>query len=218
MTAADVVLEFLYAILATTSIVLFGMSEAGMLGQEFSLLASTFDNLICIIFASQATISLWRAPNKKRWLKWGWADFVASIPEIEVLRILRGLRLFLLVRSIRSTVRSVRSLAVLLNAGRAQTVMALVFTLIVVSILTSSFLILGLESSHTDANIRTAQDAFLWSISTITGIEPAGFGNHYPVTGGGRVIAIWLVIVSLGLIGSLAGLISAWIEEEPDNE
>ena len=45
------------------------------------------------------------------------------------------------------------------------------------------------------------------------------FGDHRPVTLGGQLIAIWLVIVSLGLIGSLAGVISAWIEDEgPDHE
>lgn len=214
VSAAKVILEIFYAILATTSVVLFGLSEAEMLGDEFSSLARTFDLMICIIFASQAVISLWRAPNKKRWWKWGWADFLASVPEVEVLRVFRGLRLFLVIRSIRSTVKSVRGLAQLFNAGRTQTVFALVFTLIVTSILLSSFLILGLESTHPESNIRTAQQALLWSLATITGVEPAGFGDHYPVTGGGRVIAIWLVIVSLGLIGSLAGVISAWIEEE----
>lgn len=215
-SGAAVVLEFCYAILATVSVVLFGMSAAGMLSEEFASLARTFDYLICLIFVTQASWSLYRAPDKIKWWKWGWADFVASVPEVEILRIFRGLRLFLVVRSIRSMVRGVRGLAQLFDAGRAQTVLALVFSLIVISVLMSSFLILGMESPNPDANIKTARDAFLWSISTLTGAEPTGFGDHFPVTDGGRVVAIWLVIVSLGLIGSLAGLISAWIEDEPE--
>lgn len=217
-SGAAVILECCYAILATTSVVLYGMSASGMLSKEFAALAGTFDNIICLIFVIQASVSLYRAPDKVKWWKWGWADFVASIPEVEALRIFRGVRLFLIVRSIRSVVRGVRGLAQLFDAGRAQTVLALVFSLIVISVLMSSFLILGMESNHPGANIRTAQDAFLWAISTLTGAEPTGFGDHYPVTSGGRVVAIWLVIVSLGLIGSLAGLISAWIEDEPEEE
>ena len=90
---------------------------------------------------------------------------------------------------------------------------ATVFSLIVVSVVISSFLILGVESTQPDANIRTAEDALLWAVATLLGAEPTYFGDHYPVTLGGRMITLWLLIVSLGLIGSLAGVISAWIEE-----
>ena len=81
----------------------------------------------------------------------------------------------------------------------------------------SSVLILGMESTHPEANIRTAENALMWVIATLFGAEPTYFGDHYPVTLGGRVIALWLVIVSLGLIGSLAGVISAWIERERES-
>lgn len=80
----------------------------------------------------------------------------------------------------------------------------------------SSFLILGVESTQTEANIRSAENAALWSVATMFGAEPAYFGDHDPDTLGGRLIALWLVIVSLGLIGSLAGVMSAWIEQEPE--
>ena len=81
-----------------------------------------------------------------------------------------------------------------------------------VSVVTSSFSILGLEAKHPGANITTAEQAAWWSISTLFGAEPSDFGEHHAVTTGGRLIALWLTILSLGLIGSLAGLISAWIE------
>ena len=84
--------------------------------------------------------------------------------------------------------------------------------------MTSSFLILGVESTQSDANILTAENALLWAVATLFGAEPAHFGDHYPVTLGGRMIALWLVIVSLGLIGSLAGVISAWIEQGSESQ
>ena len=80
----------------------------------------------------------------------------------------------------------------------------------------SSFLVLGVETTHPDPNITTAENALLWSVATLFGADTAGFGNHFPVTAAGRLVGLWLVVVSLGLIGSLAGVISAWIENEPE--
>ena len=216
VSGAQIIVETLYSVLAVGSIILFGLRYASVFGSEFQNLSLMLDYLVCVLFASKAVWDLWRAPDKRRWWRWGWADFAASIPEVEALRGLRLLRLLLIIRVMRSTTQSVHSIATYFNVGRARAVIATVFSLIVVSVVMSSFLILGMENAHPDANIRTAENALLWAVATLFGAEPTYFGDHYPVTLGGRLIAIWLVIVSLGLIGSLAGVISAWIEQEPE--
>jgi len=213
-SAAKVVLEALYALLALGSVILFGIRLGFELDTEFNNLAIIADQTVCGLFFVKAAWDLWKAPNRWRWWKWGWADVIASIPEVEWLRGFRGLRFVIIVRVMRSTARSVRGTVALFDVGRTRAVMAIVFSLIVVSVVAGSFLVLGMESSHPGANIRTAETAFLWTLSTLIGAEPAGFGDHHPVTAGGRIVALWLVTLSLGLIGSLAGLISAWIEEE----
>ncbi|MCY4428257.1 MAG: ion transporter [Halieaceae bacterium] len=217
VTGAQIIVETLFAVLALGSIILFGLRYASVFGSEFQKLALLLDYFVCILFATKAVWDLWRAPDKRRWLKWGWADFAASVPEVEALRALRLLRLLLIIRVMRSTTQSVHSIATYFNLGRTRAVVATVFSLIVVSLVMSSFLILGAEGSHPEANIRTAENALLWAVATLFGAEPVYFGDHYPVTMGGRLISLWLVIVSLGLIGSLAGIISAWIEEEPES-
>ncbi len=214
-TGAQVVLEGLYALLGLGSVVLFGVRLGFDLDQEFDSLAVIADRVVCLLFFLKAAWDLWKAPNRLRWWKWGWADMVASVPEIEPLRALRALRPIMIVRVMRSTTRSVRGAVALFGVDRTRALVAIVFALIVVSVVAGSFLVLGMESANADANIRTAEAAFLWTVSTLIGAESAGFGNHYPVTVGGRLVALWLVTLSLGLIGSLAGLISAWIEEEP---
>ena len=219
LSGAQIVVESLFALLALGSIVLLGLRTMPGFGPEFRELALMLDYMVCVLFASKAVWDLWRAPDKRRWWRWGWADFLASVPEIEAFRALRLLRLLLIIRVLRSTTQSARSIATYFNAGRSRAVIATVFSLIVVSIVMSSFLILGVEAGHPDANIRTAKDALLWSTTAMFGAEPSYFGDHRPVTLGGQLIAIWLVIVSLGLIGSLAGVISAWIEDEtPEKE
>lgn len=214
LSGAQIVVESLFALLALGSIVLLGLRAMPGFGAEFRELALMLDYMVCVLFASKAVWDLWRAPDKRRWWRWGWADFLASVPEVEAFRALRLLRLLLIIRVLRSTTQGARSIATYFNVGRSRAVISTVFSLIVVSIVMSSFLILGVEAGHPDANIRTAKDALLWSITAMFGAEPSYFGDHRPVTLGGRLIAIWLVIVSLGLIGSLAGVISAWIEDE----
>lgn len=215
-SAAQIILEMLYALLALGSVILFGLRLGFDLDPEFEALAVIADRLVCSLFILKATWDIWKAPNRRQWWKWGWADVVASIPDVEALRAFRGLRLMMMVRVMRSTTRSVRGVVALFDVERTKALVAVVFALIVVSVVAGSFLVLGIESAHPDANIRTAEAAFLWTISTLIGAEPTGFGDHFPVSTGGRIVAIWLVTLSLGLIGSLAGLISAWIEDEED--
>ena len=115
-------------------------------------------------------------------------------------------------RVLRSTTRSVYSNATYFKVGRTSAVLATVFSLIVrFSRLQQLSDSRGGESPP-DSNIRAAQRALLWAVATLFGSEPVLFGEHHPVTLGGRLITLWLVIISLGLIGSLAGVVSAWIE------
>lgn len=213
LTGPQVILESLFAVLALGSVALFGIRQLPQ-PEEFERLADVLDWIICALFFTKAMWDLWRAPSKREWLKWGWADILASIPEIELLRAFRGARLFVVIRLFRSTTRSVSGLSTLFNMSRARSVAATVSSLIVVSLMVSSVLVLTLEAGKPGANIVTAEHALWWSISTMFGIEPDNFDGLRVVTTGGRLIALWLVIVAFGLLGSLAGLISSWIEGE----
>ena len=117
VSGAQIIVESLYAVLALGSIVLFGLRYASVFGEEFQALALMLDYLVCVLFASKAVWDLWRASDRLRWWRWGWADFAASIPEVEALRALRLLRLLLIIRVMRSTTHSVHSIATYFNVG-----------------------------------------------------------------------------------------------------
>ena len=218
ITATQIIVESLFAVLALGAIVVFGLRHASVLDPEFQNLALLLDYFVCFLFGAKALWDLGRAPDKLRWLKWGWADFAASIPEIEAFRGLRLLRLLLMFRLLCSTTRSIHGIATIFNVERARAVIATVFSLIVISLVTSGVLVLSVERTHPEANIRTAESAVLWAVGTLFGADSNLFGNHYAVTLGGRLLTFWLVFMSLGLIGSLAGVISSWIEKEPTSE
>ena len=211
----QIIVESLYALLAIGSVILFGLRDLSSLQGEVLHLAELADLIVCGLFWIKAGWDLYRAPSKLMWLRWGWADLLASIPTVGFLRPLRALRLIMMVRVIRSTTHGIHGIATYFNVDRTRSVAATVFALIVISVLTSSFVVLGVESGAPEANILTAEDALWWAVSTLFGAEAAGFGDHYTVTTAGRLMSLWLLILSLGLIGSLAGIISAWIEHEP---
>jgi voltage-gated potassium channel len=169
--------------------------------QEVSRLIIFLDTFVCILLLIDFALRFRRAPSKIEFMKWGWIDLLASIPAIDVVR---WGRLFRVVRLLRIIValRSLRRLFGLLLGRRSETGLAslLVFTFLIVSF--SSIGIL-LTEQGANANIRTAEDALWWSITTITTV---GYGDRYPVTDAGRVVASMLMFGGIGLFGALSGV------------
>ncbi|MBH0230202.1 NAD-binding protein [Halobacillus yeomjeoni] len=69
-----------------------------------------------------------------------------------------------------------------------------------VLVLLSSILIVLVEND----TFPTVFDGFWWVMTTVTTV---GYGDYYPQTMGGRLIAIFLYIVGIGLVGVLIGKI-----------
>lgn len=163
------------------------------------------DNAICGFFLLEFSIRFYQAANKWHFLRWGWVDLLSSIPSVAVLRVGRTLRLIRLLRILRAF-RSTRHLLHHLFRSRVQgtfTAVALVATLMVIF---SSIAILQVETAP-ESNIKTAEDALWWAYSTITTV---GYGDKYPVTGAGRLIAALLMTVGVGLFGTFTAFLASW--------
>src|SRR5208337_1802276 len=77
-----------------------------------------------------------------------------------------------------------------------------------------AWLVLLFEEKAKTANIHTYPDALWWAIVTVTTV---GYGDRYPVTEGGRVVAAVLMLVGIGLIGVLTATVaSVFIKEHTD--
>src|SRR5215469_1174370 len=66
------------------------------------------------------------------------------------------------------------------------------------------------EHEHPGANINTIGDALWWGIVTIATV---GYGNYYPVTAIGRIIAVFMMLSGIGIFVLLVGSLSAQIAE-----
>jgi voltage-gated potassium channel len=61
------------------------------------------------------------------------------------------------------------------------------------------------EHKHPGANITNLSDAFWWAVVTITTV---GYGELYPVTSVGRIIAILVMFSGIGIVVTLVTLLS----------
>jgi voltage-gated potassium channel len=174
------------------------------------------DLVLCALFFVDFLHCFAKAENKGRYmLTWGWLDLVSSIPAVGPLRWGRAARLVRVLRVLRG-IRSARILMRLILERRRQSaaLAALLATILVVGV--SSILILKLEhAAGPEANLHTAEDALWWSVVTMTTV---GYGDHYPVTAGGRVVATVVIFAGVGLIGIWAGIATSWFLETSEEQ
>ena len=65
------------------------------------------------------------------------------------------------------------------------------------------------------ANVTSIGDALWWAATTVTTV---GYGDRYPVTTTGRVIAVILMIVGMALVSAITASIAAWFVSSLDVE
>ena len=182
------------------------------LAPEVSRLLYLFDDLICIIFLYDFTNRFIKAPSKLKFMKWGWIDFISSIPTFEYLRAGRLIRIVRLLRVLRAF-RSVRYLTSHIFKTRTKGTFATVSLISFLMLIFGSISILQFETTP-ESNIKTAEDAIWWAFVTITTV---GYGDKYPVTTEGRIIAGFLMITGVALFGTFTGFIAAWFMGDKSN-
>ncbi len=164
----------------------------------------TIDNFICLIFIADFFHSLFTAKSKLQYLKWGWIDLISSIPNMPWLW---AGRLAMVVRTVRilRVIRSGKILLTFIYLRRTENAIAAVILITIIMVSFSSIAILNVEDVPT-SNIKTAEDALWWSISTITTV---GYGDIYPVTTEGRIVAAVLMITGVGLFGAFTAYVAS---------
>lgn len=75
--------------------------------------------------------------------------------------------------------------------------------------------ILDAEQSTPDANITDFGEAMWWAVTTMTTV---GYGDRYPVTGGGRLVAVGLMVGGIALLGAVSATLASWLIETVEAE
>ncbi len=162
------------------------------------------NGLFSIIFLGDFTYRLFTAQSKSHYFfrEYGWADLLASLP-FDGAKILRVFRLARVVRLLRAY--GVKNIARGLVEDRAGSAL---LTLLLMGILVLEFgslEILYLEQYAPNANITSAPDALWYVIVTISTV---GYGDRFPVTGGGRLFGAVIIIIGVGIFGTFTGYLA----------
>lgn len=183
------------------------------LSPEVSEVLRMADNIICLFFLTDFFLRFAQAENKLQFMKWGWIDLLSSIPMLEAFRVGRLVRVIRLLRILRA-VRSTKILVSFLFEKRMNGVFSTVASISILLIIFGAIAILNVEDPAV-GNIQKAEDALWWAFVTITTV---GYGDYYPVTFEGRMVASVLMTAGVGLFGTFTGFVATWFVEDNDSK
>jgi voltage-gated potassium channel len=197
----------LYVIIALIVDTFFSLSK------EVSTLLHEIDTIICFIFFIDFLHRLLTAKNKLAYMRWGWIDLVSSIP-MNFFLAGRLFRIFQLIRVLRA-IRSLEYLSHYFLKNKIKSAFTSAAILAFLTIILSAIGILQVEKDAPGANIKNAEDALWWSYVTITTV---GYGDRFPVTSEGRLIAAVSMTVGVGLFGTFTAYVASWFVEKKEEE
>ncbi len=162
------------------------------------------NNFIAFIFLFDFVRGLWMAPSKAKYLKWGWLTLLGGIPFVPAFTLFRAWRVTNLIRYVRDNGEH-RFFTALLRVP-ATSVLLSTFFLAIMVITFSSMVVVAFEIVSPNSNIKTGPDALWWAVVTVATV---GYGDRFPVTPGGRIIGVALMVVGVGLFGVLSSFLAS---------
>jgi voltage-gated potassium channel len=189
------------------------------LSSETRKMLTVYDNLICVVFLFDFGLNMRKAHPRRSYFigKRGWLDLLGSIPSFgffkytALLRLARLSRLARITRILRGQNKRELIDDVVTHRSQYAVFVTVLSAFVVLSI--ASPTVLQFESKSPDANIKTGGQALWWSVVTITTV---GYGDYYPVTPGGRITAVLVMVCGVGIIGALASILASVLVSGPE--
>jgi len=128
-------------------------------------------------------------------IKENWLALLALL--LPAFRSLRVLRVIVVLRGLEPYLNT--------RSSRVGMIVGVTFPLI---LYTAALSIYEAERYADGSNIQSFGDAVWWSIASVTTV---GYGDKFPVTADGRVIATFLMVIGIGLFSALTALLAAWV-------
>ncbi|GHH36434.1 potassium channel family protein [Lentzea cavernae] len=154
--------------------------------------------LIWALFAADFVTRITLAQNKLKFLRTHLFDLAAVVlPMVRQLRVLRLITVITLLN--KKFQHKIRQRVSIYVAG---------VTAIVA--FCASLAVLDAERHAENASITTFGDALWWTLTTMSTV---GYGDRYPVTGEGRLVAGLLMVGGIALLGVITGTIASWLVE-----
>ncbi len=160
------------------------------------------DGVLTIFFLLDFGTRMRQAPSKSRYFfhERGWLDLLGSLPGLRVLRAFRLIRAWRLMREY-----GLGGILAWLLRDRAQSALYVMTFLVILVLEITGTAVLPFEAADPNANIVSGGDALWWGVVTVTTV---GYGDQYPVTPGGRIVGVFLLIAGVVLFATLSGYLA----------
>lgn len=151
------------------------------------------------LFAADYLARLWLAEHKWRFVRRHVLDLVVIL--LPMFRQLRALRVITVLTTLHRQVSDDFRGKVGVYVGGATVLVGF----------SAALAVYEAERTHPDASITTFGDALWWTITTISTV---GYGDRYPVTWEGRIVAGTLMLAGIALLGTVTATIASLFVEK----
>lgn len=168
----------------------------GQLSGRAQLAADLVLNAMWLLFVVDYVIRLVLAPERWRWFRRHLLDLaIVALPVLQQLRLLRLVTVLQVLQR---------------RAGAVVRGRVVVYTVVASLLLIYIAALAILQAEREAGTITTLGDALWWAFVTVTTV---GYGDFFPVTVAGRLIAVGLMIGGIALIGVVTATVASWIVE-----
>jgi voltage-gated potassium channel len=160
--------------------------------------------VVWILFGVDYLARLALARERRKFIRGNLLDLALIAPPLRPLRLLRLLRLVVVLSVVYRRVQ-------MSFRGR---VLTYVVGSVILVVFLGSLAILDAERGKAHANVHTFGDALWWSMTTITTV---GYGDLYPTSTEGRLVAVLLMLAGNALLGVITASLASWFVERLRN-
>ena len=196
---------------------------------KYQFYFDVFEYFSVIIFTIEYFMRLWACTAKEKYAHpvWGRIRYIFSIEALIDLmailpfylplffdmdmRVIRLLRLFRLLRIFKLGRYSIAFIMIVKVIERRKEELMITLTLVLVLMILSSSLMYYIEHEVQPEAFTSIPATMWWSVATLTTV---GYGDVYPVTPLGKVLAAFIAILGIGIFALPAGILAAGFESE----
>lgn len=199
--------------LAVFSVFLLVVDVLFPLSESDKSLVHNLDFFVALSFLAEFAYNLYHTSDRREFLKKYWWELLAAIPftnhTTQLLRSLKLIRIMPVLEVLRFVRLAVR-LKIIIDESRKRTKQAyIIYIMIIIMILvTAAASVFFQFENGVNPNVNNFGDSLWWAIVTLTTI---GYGDIYPHTPEGRIVAVFLMLTGIAALGAFVAAIDTYV-------